>query len=311
MFTKSARGVWVEELKRIGVFTKVVQTKSFSEAARQLGVAKSGVSKQIRLLEEQIDVKLFNRSTRQLTLTEAGKIYYRHCEHIVNRAELALDELRHYQNQPTGTIRISAPIPFGRTILMPVIKQLSELYPKLNVDLQLDDKVVNIVEQGIDLALRVGALQDSNLIAKKLCDTPAMLIASPQYLANVDIPVSPSDLTSHKWLALSVQASPYTKSFFHKETNEKTTVSLQGSLSINSVEAIISAAVSGLGLSMLAKVTIEDYLKSGQLITLLPDYKANPVPIYAVYPHKEHLPSKVKIFLKLLDQYCSNASWAV
>jgi len=301
----------MEELKRIGVFTKVAQTKSFSEAARQLGVAKSGVSKQIRLLEEEIDVRLFNRSTRQLTLTEAGKIYYRHCEHIVNRAELALDELRHYQNQPTGTIRISAPVPFGRTILMPVIKQLNDLYPKLNVDLQLDDKVVNIVEQGIDLALRVGALQDSNLIAKKLCDTPAMLIASPQYLASYGMPNSPKDLTSHKWLALSVQAAPYTKTFVHKVSGEQTTTSLQGNLSINSVEAIISAALNGLGVSMLAKVTIEDYIKSGELITLLPDYRLNPVPIYAVYPHREHLPSKVKIFLKLLEKHCSNASWAV
>ncbi|SFC57625.1 LysR family transcriptional regulator [Pseudoalteromonas denitrificans] len=299
----------MEELKRIGIFTKVVQAKSFSEAARQLGVAKSAVSKQIRLLEDQIDVRLFNRSTRKLSLTEAGEIYYRHCEHIVNRAEFALDELHNYQNQPTGTLRISAPIPFGRTILIPVIKQLRELYPKLNVDLQLDDKIVNVVEQGIDLTLRVGALQDSNLIAKKLCDTPAVLIASPQYLVNYGLPNKPSALVNHQWLALSVQASPYAKTFFHKITGEKTSVSLQGNLSINSVESIIAAALNGLGVAMLAKVTIEELLKSGQLVSLLSDYQAAPVPIYAVYPHREYLPSKVKIFLKLLEKYCANASW--
>jgi len=300
----------VDELKRIGVFTKVVQAKSFSEAARQLGVAKSAVSKQIRLLEEQIDAQLFNRSTRKLSLTEAGKIYYRHCEHIVLRAEFALDELRNYQNQPTGTLRVSAPVPFGRTILIPVIKQLRELYPKLNVDLQLDDKIINVVEQGIDLTLRVGSLQDSNLIAKKLCDTPAMLIASPQYLANYGVPTSPSALVSHQWLALSVQASPYSKTFLHNITGEKTSVSLQGSLSINSVEAIIVAALNGLGVAMLAKVTIEELLSSGQLVSLLPDYQAPPVPIYAVYPHREFLPAKVKVFLKLLQNYCANASWS-
>jgi len=300
----------MEELKRIGIFTKVVQAKSFSEAARQLGVAKSAVSKQIKLLEEQIDARLFNRSTRKISLTEAGQKYYRHCEHIVNRAEFALDELHNYQNQPTGTLRISAPIPFGRTILIPVIKQLRELYPKLNIDLQLDDQIVNIVEQGIDLTLRVGSLQDSNLIAKKLCDTPAMLIASPQYLATYGVPTEPSALAKHQWLALSVQASPYSKTFLHKITGEKSTVSLQGNLSINSVEAIIAAATNGLGLAMLAKVTIEEPLQSGQLVSLLPDHQAMPVPIYAVYPHREYLPSKVKVFLKLLEQYCSNASWS-
>jgi len=301
----------MEELKRIGVFTKVVQAKSFSEAARQLGVAKSAVSKQIRLLEEQIDAQLFNRSTRKLSLTEAGKIYYRHCEHIVNRAEFALDELHNYQNQPTGTLRISAPIPFGRAILIPVLKQLRELYPRLNVDLQLDDKIVNVVEQGIDLTLRVGALQDSNLIAKKLCDTPAMLIASPEYLANHGVPFEPTELMNHQWLALSVQASPHSKTFYHKKTAEQKQVSLQGSISINSVEAIISAALSGLGVAMLAKVTVEEALNAGKLVCLLPDYQAAPVPIYAVYPHREHLPAKVKVFLKLLEQYCANASWSI
>jgi len=303
--------VWyMEELKRIGVFTKVVQAKSFSEAARQLGVAKSAVSKQIKLLEQQIDAQLFNRSTRKLSLTEAGEKYYRHCEHIVNRAEFALDELHNYQNQPTGTLRISAPIPFGRTILIPVIKQLRELYPKLNVDLQLDDSIINVVEQGIDLTLRVGDLKDSNLIAKKLCDTPAMLIASPQYLANCEVPTEPSELVDHQWLALSVQASPYSKTFIHKLTGEKIGVSLKGSLSINSVEAIIAAALDGLGVTMLAKVTIDDLLQSGKLVSLLPDYQAASVPIYAVYPHREYLPSKVKVFLKLLEQYCSSASWS-
>lgn len=301
----------MEELKRIGVFTKVVQAKSFSEAARQLGVAKSAVSKQIKLLEEQIDARLFHRSTRKLSLTEAGKIYYRHCDYIVNRAEFALDELHNYQNQPTGTLRISAPIPFGRTILIPVIKQLRELYPKLSVDLQLDDQIVNIVEQGIDLTLRVGALQDSNLIAKKLCETPAMLIASPQYLANYGVPTEPLALASHQWLALSVQASPYSKTFIHKVTGESSSVTLQGNLSINSVEAIIAAATNGLGLAMLAKVTVDEHLTSGQLVPLLPDHQAAPVPIYAVYPHREHLPSKVKVFMKLLERYCANATWSV
>ncbi len=301
----------MDELKRIGVFTKVVQAQSFSEAARQLGVAKSAVSKQIRLLEEEIDVRLFNRSTRKLSLTEAGKMYYQHCEQIVNRAEIALEELHQYQNQPSGTLRISAPIPFGHAILLPVIKQLRDLYPQLNIDLQLDDKVVNMVEQGIDLTLRVGRLDDSNLIAKKLCDTPAVVFAAPEYLARFGTPLVPADLCNHQWLALSVQASPYSKTFRHKISGKTESISLQGNLRINSVDTVISAAVNGLGIGVMAKATVHEQLNSGKLVALLPSYEIDPVAIYAVYPHREHLPPKVRVFMNFLQKFCANASWAI
>lgn len=300
----------MNELKRIGVFTKVVQAQSFSEAARQLGVAKSAVSKSIRLLEEEIDVRLFNRSTRKLSLTEAGKMYYRHCEQIVNRAEIAREELHQYQHQPTGTLRVSAPIPFGKAILLPVIAQLRELYPQLAVDLQLDDRQVNLVEQGIDVTLRVGQLGDSNLVAKKLCDTPAVVFASPEYLARFGTPHTPEDLCAHQWIALSVQATPYVKHFRHISSGEITRVSLQGSLKVNAVDAVIAAAESGLGISVMAKTTVHEQLSAGKLVALLPDHCIDPIAIYALYPHREHLPPKVRVFLNVLEKVCRSASWA-
>lgn len=300
----------MDELKRVGVFTKVVQTQSFSEAARKLGMAKSSVSKQISMLEQEVGVRLLNRSTRKLSLTEAGEIYYRHCEHIVNRADIALNELRQYQNQPTGTLRVSSPISFGKNLLLPVIKELRALYPLLNIDMQLDDRVVNLVEESIDLTIRVGHLQDSNLIAKKLCDTPAVVFASPEYLARCGTPKTPGELSDHQWINFSVKSSPFISPFRHKQSAKTELPQVGGNLTINSVDAIISAAKQSLGICVMAKTTVHEELAAGQLVPLLEDYALEDIPVYALYPHREHLPPKTRVFMDFLQKHCDNANWA-
>jgi DNA-binding transcriptional LysR family regulator len=301
----------MDELKRVGVFTKVVEAGSFSEAARRLGVAKSAVSKQISLLEEEVGVRLLNRTTRKLSLTEAGNIYYRHCEHIVSRAEIALNELRQYQNQPTGTLRVSSPISFGRALLIPVIKELRNLYPLLKIDLQLSDEVIDMVENSIDLTVRIGQLQDSNLIAKKLCDTPVVIFASPEYLASYGPPKTPSDLIDHQWISLSILSSPIVGTFHHKISQEPAEHQISSNLKINSVDAIIDAALQGLGISALVKTTVHEELRNGKLIPVLEDYELTPRGIYALYPHREHLPPKVRIFMDFLEKHCQKANWSL
>ncbi|WP_167494721.1 MULTISPECIES: LysR family transcriptional regulator [Vibrio] len=301
----------MDELKRVGVFTKVVQAQSFSEAARRLGVAKSAVSKQISLLEEEVGVRLLNRSTRKLSLTEAGEIYYRHCEQIVNRADIALNELRQYQNQPTGTIRVSSPIPFGRALLIPVIKELRELYPLLKVELVLSDKVVNLVEEGIDLVVRVGKLQDSTLIAKKLCDTPTVVFASPEYIARNGTPSTPQQLADHQWITLSILSAPIVGPFRHKTSQEEATHTVNSHLKINSVDAVIDAAVQGLGITAMVKTTVHEHLQAGRLVPVLEGYQLEPRGVYALYPHREFLPPKVRIFMSFLEKHCANASWSL
>jgi len=301
----------MEELKRIGIFTKVVEAQSFSEAARRIGVAKSAVSKQISLLEQEVGVRLLNRTTRGLSLTEAGEIYYRHCEQIINRADIALNELRQYQNQPTGTLRVSSPISFGKALLIPVIKELRTVYPLLNIDLQLNDQVVNMVEQGIDLAVRVGTLQDSNLIAKKLCDTPVVVFASPEYLARNGTPQTPMDLSNHQWISLSILSSPIVGSFQHKKTRQQYDPEVSGNLKINSVDAVIDAALQGLGVAAMVKTTVFQELREGKLVPILEDYELGARGIYAIYPHREHLPPKVRVFMDFLEKHCASASWAL
>lgn len=297
----------MDELKRIGVFTRVVETKSFSEAARQLGVAKSAVSKQIAQLEKEVGIRLLNRSTRSLSLTEAGEIFYRHSAEIVSRTKIALSELREYQNQPTGTLRISSPISYGTKHLVPVIKELRALYPLLKIDLLLEDRIINMVEEGVDLAIRIGWLQDSNLVAKKICESPVVVFASPGYLAQKGKPKTPEDLQQHSWIGLSILKSPLKWQF--EKSGQPYNVQLQSALKSNSVEAVIALAKSGQGISALSQYAIQDNINNGTLQPILSDYQLKPSGIYAVYPHREHVPPKVRIFIDFLSKHCHNAAW--
>ncbi|MBL4796083.1 MAG: LysR family transcriptional regulator [Oleispira sp.] len=302
----------MDELKRIGVFTRVVETKSFSEAARQLGVAKSAVSKQIAQLEKEVGVRLLNRTTRSLSLTEAGEIFYRHCAEIVNRTKIALSELREYQNQPTGTLRISCPVSFGTQHLVPVIKEVRALYPLLKIDLLLEDRIINMVEDGVDLAIRIGWLQESNLVAKKICDTPVIVFASPEYLAQKGTPKTPQDLQQHDWISLSLFSSPLTWEFEkkgQKQSIQKQRVQMHSQLKSNSVAAVVALAKSGQGISALSKFVMQDDIDQGLLQPLLTDYELEASGIYAVYPHREHVPPKVRIFIDFLSKHCHNAAW--
>jgi len=298
----------VDELKRIGVFTRVVEAKSFSEAARQLGVAKSAVSKQVALLEKEVGVRLLNRSTRSISLTEAGEIFYRHCSDIVTRTHVALDELRQYQNQPTGTLKVSSPISFGTAHLVPVIKELRSLYPHLKIELLLEDRIVNMVEEGIDLAIRIGWMPDSSLVAKKLCETAMVVFASPEYLAKHGTPKQPDDLLDHSWISLSLLKSPLRWSF---EKNGKSHVIQANSpIKSNSIDAVTSLALAGQGISALTNYTVQSHFQSGALTRVLANYDLKPVGVYAVYPHREHVPPKVRAFMDFLSRRCQQASWS-
>jgi len=297
----------MDELKRIGVFTRVVETKSFSEAARQLGVAKSAVSKQIIQLEKEVGVRLLNRTTRSLSLTEAGEIFYRHSAEIINRTKIALSELREYQNQPTGTLRVSCPVSFGTQHLVPVIKEVRALYPLLKIDLLLEDRIINMVEEGVDLAVRIGWLQESNLVAKKVCETPVTVFASPEYLAQKGMPKTPQALQQHDWISLSLFSSPLTWEFEKK--GKRHSVQMHSQLKSNSVAAVIALAKSGQGISALSKFCLQEDIDKGLLLPLLTDYELEPSGIYVVYPHREHVPPKVRIFIDFLSKHCHNAAW--
>lgn len=297
----------MNELKRIGIFTKVVEAQSFSEAARQLGIAKSAVSKHVAELEKEVGIRLLNRSTRSLSLTEAGDNFYHHCQEIMQRTHIAFNELRQYQNQPTGTLRIASPINFGNEHLVPIIKEIRSLYPLLNIELLLEDRIINMVEEGVDVAIRIGWMKDSNLIAKKLGESPMLVFASPEYLAQSPQPKSPKDLQQHSWISLTILNSPLRWQF--EKDHLQHNVQLNSTLKTNSVDAVVALVKNGQGISALAQYIIEKELRNGQLQTVLDDYHLKPVGIYAVYSHREHMQPKIRILIEFLSKYCQSANW--
>ncbi|WDE95749.1 LysR family transcriptional regulator [Lentisphaera profundi] len=297
----------MDELKRIGIFKRVVEAQSFSEAARQVGVAKSAVSKQISELEKEVGIRLLNRTTRSLSLTEAGEIYYRHSVEIINRSQIALDELRQYKDQPSGTLRVSSSVVFGASQLVPIIKELRDLYPQLKVDLLLDDRIINMVDDGVDLAIRIGWMKESNLVAKKIAETPMVLCASPEYLAQRSQVLRPEDLLSHNWISLSILNAPLRWSFW--KNKREYTVQLHSEVKTNSASGVLAFIKDGQGIAAVAKFTAQEDLLRGNLETVLPDYQVKKLGIYAVYPHRDHVPAKVRVFMDFLEKRCQQADW--
>jgi DNA-binding transcriptional LysR family regulator len=204
-------------------------------------------------------------------------------------------------------LRISSPVSYGTQHLVPVIKEVRALYPLLKIDLLLEDRVINMVEEGVDLAIRIGWLQESNLVAKKICETPVVVFASPEYLAQKGTPKTPQDLQQHDWISLSLLSSPLIWQFEKKD--QKHSVQVHSQLKSNSVAAVIALAKSGQGISALSKFSMQEDIDQGLLQPLLTDYQLPPTGIYAVYPHREHVPPKVRIFIDFLSKHCHNAAW--
>ena len=272
-------------------------------------MAKSAVSKQVSQLEQEVGIRLLNRTTRQLSLTEAGEIYYQHCLKLIWQAEQALDELRQYQKVPTGKLKITSPISFGTNHLVPVVQKIRQDYPELKIELLLEDRIINMVEEGIDLSIRIGWLQESNLVAKKICDSRMHLIASPEYILKHGAPSSPEDISEHSWVALSLLSSPLRWVF--KDENGEHAVQVSSDLRSNSVDTVAALVAAGQGITALARYVVEKELSSGELEVILPNYQIDPVGIYAVYPHREHTPPKIRVFIDYLMKHCrENASSA-
>lgn len=299
----------MNEFKRTKTFVQVVKTNNFSEAARQLGIAKSAVSGQISALEEELGVRLLNRTTRKLSTTEAGDIYYQHCLKILQQAEQAQSDLRLYQSTPSGHIKITSPISFGNEYLVPAVKRFKQHFPQLSIELLLEDRIINMVEEGIDLSIRIGWMQQSNLVAKKICDSKMLLIASPDYLTSSAKLERPEQLTEHEWIALTILPSPLRWKFQSAQGQHQ--VQMNSSIKSNSVDTVAALVESGQGVTALAQYVVDKELETGELVEVLPEYKLEPVGIYAVYPHREHVPPKVRIFIDYLTETCRDEKWSL
>ncbi|MEJ2406616.1 MAG: LysR family transcriptional regulator [Candidatus Thiodiazotropha sp.] len=292
-------------LPALVLFARIVQFGSLSGAADRSGLSRSAVSKQLRALEDKLGIRLLQRSTRSVKLTEAGKQVLSQATSIqeaFERVESITDEL---QGQVTGHLKVSCSSGIGRVHLLPLVRHFCTLFPKVHVQLLLEDRLVDLINEEIDVAIRVGHLPDSSLIALRLGEMNWVVCASPDYLSKNGMPKAPTDLLQHNCLYYQNSQSKYCNWLFMGENGEEE-VSISGSLSINDSTALVQAAEAGQGIVWIDRNSLGDALETGRLVQILQDYSLGlGYPIYALYPARHYLPEKTRKFLDFLSEFFS------
>lgn len=289
----------MDVMHSMAVFRRVVEAKNFSAVAREANMSQSTVSKHIAALEERLGTKLLNRSTRSVQLTEAGQEYYHHCIRILNDFQEAEASIGKGKIKPTGTLRISTSTAFGRTFILPHLNEFFDAYPDIVIDLLFDDDYVDLVKEGIDLAIRIGPLADSSLIAKKIGTSPRVVVASPEYLVKHGRPKKPADLVNHNCLLYSLQKTPDIWYFNSMQEGDES-VRVSGRFKASSHEALCDATVAGLGISVLCEWYTPPFFKDGRLKLILPDHQPTTYDIHVIYPERRFVPQKVKSMIEFL-----------
>lgn len=285
----------MDKIETMRAFALVAQEGSFTGAARRLGVSTKLVSKYVQRLEDQLETRLFNRTTRSVSLTDIGTVYLEQCRPIVEQID-ELDLLvKERQSTLAGPIRITAPTGFGSTKLTEALIPFLQAHRAVEVELVLSDRRIAVVEEGFDLAIRIGALRDSTLIAKKLSDMPLVICASPAYLDAHGRPPTPRELATHDCLIEDNQSDP-TAWQFHKGEHSMT-VKISSVFRANSPGAVARMAVGGLGIARLPRYTVEEMLADNRLETVLPDCAIDMFGLYALYPPNRHLTRRVRALI--------------
>jgi len=295
----------MDNLSDIAVFVQVVDSGSFTAAADRLSLSKSVVSKYVTRLEDQLGVRLFNRTTRRLSLTEAGTILYTRSRRGLEEIEAAEAEISQLQETPRGKLKINAPMSFGILIIAPLMAEFTSRYPELSIDVRFEDRKVDLVEEGVDLAIRVAELPDSSLIARRLGPCRHVVCASPDYLAKHGTPRTPEDLRTHNALTFHYQDSPSEWRFMSPE-GKYVSVPVSGSIQMNNSLALRETVLCGAGIMLTPTFIVGADIKSGRLQKVLSDYRPYEVSIYAIYPERRHLSPKVQAFVEFMKEKLSD-----
>ncbi len=295
------------DLNSMAVFAHVVEEQGFSAAARRLGLSKSAVSKHISQLEDRIGARLLHRTTRRLRLTDVGAAFYERCARILAEAEEAELAVSQMSAAPRGTLRISAPVSFGSRFLGVPIAKIATLYPELRIEMVLSDRLVDLVDEGYDVAIRIGRLADSSLIAKRLCAMPGHIVGSPAYLAKHGTPRVPADLQQHNCLLYSLST---TGDVYHfRDGDRDIAMKIDGTLRANNGDVLMEAVRQGVGLAYMPAFLTGCDLRSGALVEVLPEFRAPSGAISAVYPHNRHLSVKVRVLVDFLVEHFAEVPW--
>ena len=285
------------------VFSKVVQAGSLSAAARELVVSTAVVSRTLSALEARLGVRLVNRTTRSLHLTDEGASYYETSQRILAEIEEADAAVTARRVEPQGVLKVAIPASFGHQHIAPLIPRFAERFPKVELALSLSDRAINLVEEGFDLAVRIAELKDSSLAARKLAPNRRVVCASPAYLRLHGEPKTPQDLTRHNCLVASWEQGFAMTWEYKSPAGKRGSIRVTGRYACDNWEVLREWAVAGLGVALKSTWDVRRQLEDGSLVALLPGYDfGTDVGIYAVYPHRRHLPAKTRVFIDFLAE---------
>lgn len=288
------------DLNDLRFFASVVEHGGFSSAGRALGLPKSRLSKRIALLEERLGVRLLQRTTRRVGLTEAGRAHFLRCEAVLAELQEAESAASALGGALSGTLRVSAGSGLGLTHMTPLLARFLEQHPQLDLDLHLSNRNVDLVEEGFDLAIRIGALSDSRLVARRLGDSRRLLVASPAYLRAQGTPRRPADLVTHAALVLEV--GTMTARWALQRRGANATVRVRARMRSNNALALLDACRAGVGIALLPQFIVGADLEAGRLVRVLPSWTAAEQGIFAIYPGNRFIPAKVRAFVDFVEE---------
>ena len=290
----------------ISEFVYVADYESFTRAAKELGISTAQVSRQISALEKRLSIKLLYRTTRKVSLTEEGRVFYQHCRGVLDGLDAAEQAVSNLQSKPQGRIKLTAPVTYGEQQLLPLVNDFMVQYRDIEVTAFLSNQKIDLIDGGYDLAIRIGKLSDSTMMAKKLSRRTNFVCAAPAYLEKYGIPHSLSDLSQHNCLL-------GTRDYWHfiedgkidsgKNADKEKNLRVSGSVQYNSGHSLVDAALKGLGIVQLPDYYVQKYLASGELVSLLNNYREPEESIWAIYPHNRHLSPKIRLLVDYLAEH--------
>ena len=295
----------MEDLERMAIFARVVDAKSFSAAAQRLGMSKSLVSKHVTRLEQSLAARLLNRTTRTMSVTEIGAIFYTHCARIVEEMEEAKLAVSRLHSEPRGTLKVSASVAFGTLHVAPALADFLARYPEVSIDMTITDRFVDLADEGYDVALRIAQDPGQNLVARRLAAVRRKVCATPQYFAAHGVPRTPVELIAHNCLTYT-----HLDQWRFRGPDGEMSVPATGNLKLNDDEALSQAVLGGLGVALLPTFIIGKDLQAGRLQSILAEYVPLERDIHAVYLPNRHLSPKVRVFIDfLLERFGSPPYW--
>jgi LysR family transcriptional regulator for bpeEF and oprC len=292
----------MNKLQAMEVFVHVVDTGSFTRAADQMQLPKATVSTLIQTLETTLAVKLLNRTTRQINVTADGAAYYERCLRILSDVRDAEEALSRNRASPSGRLRVDAPTNMSSAMIIPALPDFFQRYPDIELELGCSDRQIDLIEEGVDCAVRGGNLNDSTLIARRVGVIDFVTCASPDYLNRYGRPAHPRDLERHRCVNFFSSKTGKLYMWDFTRDGERIDMALPGNIAVNDSNAYIAAGLAGLGIMQMGQSTIAPYLAQGRFEVLLPEWSIDPLPVHVVYPQNRHLSAKVRVFVEWIAE---------